>query len=87
MTYYNGPSNSWLVLEWTYNGVTSVIPSSSLFYPAYVSNSPFNVTVTCPENYLQTTTGGIPQCIYLCGNSKRDNDEECDDGNVVSGDG
>ena len=75
-------------MSWAYSGQgLTVVPSSYLYFPTYVSNSPFNVTVTCPPDYIQTVSGSTPDCVYLCGNSKRDSTEECDDGNATSGDG
>ena len=88
MTYYQYGGPSTFLMNWEYPGQTSiVVPSSYLYFPTYVSNSPFNVTVTCPPNYIQTTSEGTPQCVYLCGNKERDLTEECDDGNVTSNDG
>ena len=75
-------------MSWEYPGQSSiVVPSSYLYFPAYVSNSLFNVTVTCPPYYTQTVSGSTPQCVNLWGNSKRDSAEECDDGNATSDDG
>ena len=88
MTYYQYGGPSTFVMNWWYSGQSSiVVPSSYLYFPTYVSNSPFNVTVTCPPDYIQTVSGSTPDCVYLCGNSKRDSTEECDDGNATSGDG
>ena len=75
-------------MSWSYPGQPSiVVPSTSLYYPTYVSNSPFNVTVVCPTYYTEIITGLIPQCVYLWGNGIRDGDEQWDDRNTKDGDG
>ena len=75
-------------MYWSYSGQTNtVVPSSSLYYPTYVSNSPFNVTVVCPNNYNEVITGLIPEWVYLWGNGIRDGDEQWDDRNTINGDG
>ena len=77
MEYVNIGGNSGCILSWSYTGQSLVVvPSSSLYSPTYISSTPFNVTVTCPAGKLKITTGGVPQCIDLCGNSKRDSGEE-----------
>ena len=77
-----------LIMSWSYPGQTStVVPSTSLYYPTYVYNSPFNVTVVCQPDYIKIITGLIPQCVYLWGNGIRDGDEQWDDNNIQDGDG
>ena len=75
-------------MYWSYPGQSdTVVPSTSLYYPTYVFNSPFNVTVVCQPYYTEIITGLIPQCVYLWGNGKRDGDEQWDDKNTFNGDG
>ena len=57
------------------------------YYLKSISNSPFNVTVTCPVDKTKLTTNGVPQWITNWGNSKRDIEEEWEDGNVTPNDG
>ena len=88
MEYTNISGNSGLILSWSYTGQSLVVvPSSALYSPTYILSSPFNVTVTCPAGKLKLVTGGIPEWIGLCGNSKRDSEEEWDDGNTEPTDG
>ena len=75
-------------MSWSYSGQPSiVVPSTYLYYPTYVFNSPFNVTVVCPPNYTEIITGLAPQCVYFWGNGKRDSGEQWDDNNFSNGDG
>ena len=75
-------------MYWSYPGPSNtVVPSTSLYYPTYVSNSPFNVTVVWPPYYTEIITGLIPQCVYLWGNGNRDGDEQWDDKNTFNEDG
>ena len=75
-------------MSWSYPGQPSiVVPSASLYYPTYVHNSPFNVTVVCPPSYTEIITGLVPEWVYLWGNGKRDGDEQWDDTNTKNKDG
>ena len=75
-------------MSWSYSGQSdTVVPSTSLYYPTYVSNSPFNVTVVCQPYFTEVITGLIPEWVYLWGNGKRNGDEQWDDRNTINGDG
>ena len=75
-------------MSWSYPGQTdTVVPSTSLYYPVYVLNTPFNVVITWPANSVKVISGGIPQWSTDWGNGKRDGTEEWDDGNNMSSDG
>ena len=88
MEYVNISGDSECILSWSYTGQPLVVvPSSALYSPSYISNSPFNVTVTCPAGKSKFSTGGVPLWIDLCGNTVRDPGEEWDDGNTTPNDG
>ena len=88
MIYGQSYGANGLTMSWSYSGqINSIIPSTSLYFPTYVSNSPFNVTVTCPANSVKVLSGGFPQWSTTWGNAKRDGTEDWDDGNNTSGDG
>ena len=74
-------------MSWSYTGQAYiVVPSSALYYPSYISSSPFNVTVACQSGYIQSATGCIiPTSPW--GNGVRDSGEQWDDKNVLDGDG
>jgi hypothetical protein len=75
-------------MRWSYSGQSKiVIPSSAWFYPEYVANSPYNVTVTCPTGYIGTNSSNPNVCSEECGDGNEVGDEKCDDGNTGGGDG
>ena len=93
--YYKGyvaytqiSSTANLYLKWSYTGqATTVIPATSLYYPAYVGSSPIQLTVTCPSFYTPSSASGTPSWIVNWGDGLRYTTESCDDGNSISGDG
>ena len=87
LTYVNRKSDSELVMSWAYDSQSlTVVPSSALYYPAYISNSPFNVTVVCLDPYIQSDLGcTIP--VSPWGNGIRDTGEQWDDHNAIDVDG
>ena len=77
-----------LSLSWAYTGQANIyIPATSLYYPAYVGYSPYQITVTCPAFYKADSSSGTPSWVINCGDGLRYGTESCDDGNSVSGDG
>ena len=77
-----------ITLYWAYSGVSqTIIPSTSYYYPQYVSSSPYTITLTCPTGYSGTIAAYPNQCYEICGDGKRIGNEKWDDGNANSGDG
>ena len=74
-------------MSWTYDSVSSVVPSTSLYYPTYITSAPIQVTVTCPSGYSTSTSAGYPQCITTCGDGYRVGSEAWDDSNTTPNDG
>ena len=76
-----------LVMSWAYDSVSSVVPSTSLYYPTYITSAPIQVTVTCPSGYSTSTSAGYPQCVTTCGDGYRVGSEAWDDSNTTPNDG
>ena len=75
-------------LYWSYSGVPqTIVPSTSLYYPTYITSAPIQVTVTCLSGYSTSTSAGYPQCIITCGDGYRVGSEAWDDGNTTPNDG
>ena len=75
-----------LTFYWNYTSQSHiVIPDSAFFIPTYVDPTPITIEVTCPANYT-----GLPDysvCTKDCSNGKLDSYEQCEDGNLLNGDG
>ena len=77
-----------VILSWSFTGQSKVIiPSQYLYYPTYVSSSPIQVTVSCPTGYTGSNPSSTTKCIEIPGDGLRVGIEECDDGNLINGDG
>ena len=74
-------------MSWAYDSISSVVPSTSLYYPTYITSAPIQVTVTCPSGYSTRTSAGYPQCITTCGDGYRVGSEAWDDSNTTPNDG
>jgi cysteine-rich repeat protein len=82
-----------ITLKWSYTGtdgvgiVEQIIPSTYLFYPTYVASSPYQVVATCPVGYTGYDINSTEICNEIDGDGLRVGHEQCDDGNLVNGDG
>lgn len=75
-------------LSWSYGSVAKeIIPSTYLFYPTYVASSPYQVVASCPTGYTGYDINSTEACNEIDGDGLRVGAEQCDDGNVVNGDG
>ena len=75
-------------MYWSYSGVSqTIVPSTSLYYPTYITSAPIQVTVTCPSGYSTSTSAGYPQCVTTCGDGYRVGSEAWDDSNTTPNDG
>ena len=75
-------------MSWSYTGQPlTLVPSTSLYYPTYITSAPIQVTVTCPSGYSTDTSAGYPQCITTCGDGYRVGSEAWDDSNTTPNDG
>ena len=87
VTFSQGGGPWALVMSWAYDSVSSVVPSTSLYYPTYITSAPIQVTVTWPSGYSTSTSAGYPQCITTCGDGYRVGSEAWDDSNTTPNDG
>ena len=73
-------------MAWAYAGGGYVyIPSSNMYSPEYINQSPYQITVTCQPGYTINSATG--QCIPICGDGIKIGSERCDDGNTNNEDG
>ena len=74
-------------MYWSYPSGQTLVPSTSLYYPTYITSAPIQVTVTCPSGYSTSTSAGYPQCVTTCGDGYRAGSEAWDDSNTTPNDG
>ena len=55
-----GAGNADLQLFWDHGGSQVIVPTSYLYYPAYVGSSPIQVTVTCSTGFYASNIAGTP---------------------------
>ena len=73
-------------MAWAYGGGGyAYIPSSNMYSPEYINQSPYQITVTCQPGYTINSATG--QCIPICGDGIKIGSERCDDGNTNNEDG
>jgi cysteine-rich repeat protein len=78
----------YLILEWSGPHTSlEVIPDYVYYYYQYIGSQPYQVVVNCPRGYYGNITSSPYRCKEICADGIRAGDEECDDGNVKSGDG
>ena len=88
VTFIEYGGSAYVQLYWSYTGVSQIIvPSTSLYYPTYITSAPIQVTVTCPSGYSTSTSAGYPQCVTTCGDGYRVGSEAWDDSNTTPNDG
>ena len=62
---------------WTYPGqAQQIIPSSNIYYPKYVGNTPITITVSWQTGYSYSSGA----CNPICGDGLRIGTEKCDNG-------
>ena len=77
-----------LRLYWSYTGVAqTIIDSQYFYYPTYITGSPLQVVVSCPNGYTGSNTSSPTACEEICGDGVVVGSEQCDNRNVLDGDG
>ena len=86
--FLNAGGPYYLNLYWSSSSTPSqVIPSNSYYQTNLVGSSITQISVTCPTGYSSNQPSYTNICHEIWGDGIRAGSEQCDDGNLINGDG
>ena len=86
--FLNAGGPYYLNLYWSSPSTPSqVIPSNSYYQANLVGSSITQISVTCPTGYSSNQPSYTNICHEIWGDGIRAGSEQCDDGNLINGDG
>ena len=86
--WINGGGPFYLYFYWQGGSISNqIVPSTAFFQEAMVTSSPIQITVSWPTGYTSGQPSYPNTCHELWGDGIRVGSEQCDDGNLINGDG
>ena len=88
INYFQNGGNYALKLQWSTSTMSQqTIPASAFTTTDFVGSSPFQVTTSCPTGYSGSDSSSPTAWKEICGDGLKVGTEQCDDGNLINGDG